>query len=497
MMRENQNQTAKKLIHDFFTKKSFYWDIVQTRRLLNQFHFAANNVPAYRDFLKIHGINSKKIKSLGDFQLVPFTTKANYLKRYPLNWLVPNSLNYETKIFTSSSGSTGEPFYFPRTEQLDWQSSVYHEIFLKNLHLPSTSPTLIVIAFGMGVWIGGLITFRAFQILNSRLNLPLSIITPGTNKSEILYALKYLAPQYKQTVLAGYPPFIKDILDQAKREKINFSKLKLKLLFAAETFTENFRNHVANLGKIDNPISATANIYGTADLGTTSIETPLSVSIRRLAAKSGKIHSILFPEAHKLPTLTQYIPNFINFEEFAGELLLTGNSAVPLIRYAIGDKGGVISYNKIRQILLESDAAKNILSTANASQAPFVYVYERTNFAAKLHLRDIYPQVIREALLFGSICKQLTGKFTMSTKYDHNHEQYLEVNLEKKPNGKISYQLNKIIYGRILNAILTKTEGPGNPKELQNKKLLKLIFWPYEHPLYFKIGIKQQWNINR
>jgi phenylacetate-CoA ligase len=488
---------AASIIRQVYTKNSKSWEETQKRNSLALFYLAAKKVPAYKDFLRVHGIDPKKVKTFRDFQQVPFTTKENYLKKYPLSLLTANSGEKTTQIFTSSSGSTGESFYFPRTDQLDWQSSIYHEIFLNNLNFSRRQPTLIIIAFGMGVWIGGLITFRAFQILNSRVHLPLSVITPGINKNEVLHALKYLAPKYKQTILTGYPPFIKDILDQANSQRISLNKLNLKLLFAAETFTENFRDHVAELGKIKNPIFATANVYGTADLGTTAIETPLSITIRKLAAKSEKIHSALFPETQKLPTLAQYIPQFINFEEFAEELILTGDNAVPLVRYAIGDKGGVISYDKIRDILPKSTASKKIFDSPGNSQLPFVYVYERTNFAAKLHLRDIYPQVIKDALLYNPICKQLTGKFTMSTKYNNLHDQYLEINLEKKKGAKINNKLNKIIYGRVLTAILTKTEGPGDPKELKNKKLIKLIFWPYEHPLYFKSGIKQKWTINQ
>ncbi len=491
--------TAKKIIADFYSKKSDFWTNFQQQNSLKLFHSSAETVSAYKDFLKKHGINPKNVKTFQDFQQVPFTTKANYLQKYPISQLLSKAAQKNTQIFTSSSGSTGEPFYFPRTEQLDWQSSIYHEIFLKNLKLSPSEPTLVIIAFGMGVWIGGLITFRAFQILNSRTLLPFSIITPGSNKNEIIHALKYLAPQYKQTILAGYPPLIKDVLDQARSKKIPLNKFNLKLLFAAETFTENFREHITEIAGIKNPTFSTANIYGTADLGTIAIETPMSIAIRKSAANSEVLHSTLFPQAHKLPTLAQYLPEFINFEEFAGELILTGDNAIPLVRYAIGDKGGVISFDKIHQALSKSQKSFNVPSSIikNSGQAPFVYIYERANFAAKLHLRDIYPQIIKDALIFGPISKEITGRFTMSTKYNNQNNQYLEVNIEKKKASKITPKLTKIIYDRILNAILTKTEGPGDPKELNNKKLIRLEFWPYEDQLYFKPGIKQIWSNNQ
>ena len=90
------------------------------------------------------------------------------------------------------------------------------ELFLGNAaHVPSAKePTLVIIGFGMGVWIGGTLTYRAFDIA-SRRAYPVSVLPAGVNKTEILKALHDLAPSFKQTIIIGYPPFVKDILDEA------------------------------------------------------------------------------------------------------------------------------------------------------------------------------------------------------------------------------------------------------------------------------------------
>jgi phenylacetate-CoA ligase len=59
----------------------------------------------------------------------------------------------------------------------------------------------VIVGFGMGVWIGGLITYKAFEIAAKRLGHPVSIITPGINKQEIFHALRELAPQFKETII--------------------------------------------------------------------------------------------------------------------------------------------------------------------------------------------------------------------------------------------------------------------------------------------------------
>src|SRR6266853_359753 len=127
---------------------------------------------------------------------------------------MPDFMTEQSLVLTSTSGSTGKPFYFPRNGILDSQSSIYHQMFLKNSQLDVNKSTLVLICFGMGVWIGGLITYQAFKSISVR-GYPMTILTPGVNKREIFEALKTIAPKYDQIILCGYPPFMKDIVDEA------------------------------------------------------------------------------------------------------------------------------------------------------------------------------------------------------------------------------------------------------------------------------------------
>ena len=43
--------------------------------------------------------------------------------------------------------------------------------------------------FGMGAWVGGLITYQALRHIAEQYNYPLSLFTPGPNKKEIFEAL--------------------------------------------------------------------------------------------------------------------------------------------------------------------------------------------------------------------------------------------------------------------------------------------------------------------
>src|SRR3989344_7340430 len=219
------------------TKSSGFWKKRGEQMSLKLFHRAARQVPAYKDFLKKHKISSNKIKTYQDFKNLPVINKKNYLRVYSLDKLIWGGNLRKNMVFTSTSGSTGAPVYFPRQEKLDWQNSVFIEQFLSNSSYGSKNPTLVIIGFGMGVWIGGLITYKAFEIAGKNGGYPLSIITPGINKNEIFNALKNISEK------AGVKNFLLD----------------------------------------------TANIYGTADIGAMAWETPLSILVRRLAIDNNEL----------------------------------------------------------------------------------------------------------------------------------------------------------------------------------------------------------------
>lgn len=488
-------EKAKSLIRE---KKDSYWRQREKKMVLELFRSAANRVPAYKDFLRKHKINPNSIQTIKDFQLLPPIDKENYLKKYPLDKLAWDGELRKPLIFTSTSGSTGEPVYFARNHKIDWQSSVIHELFLENSKINRKEPTLVIVCFSMGVWIGGLITYQAFEIVGER-GYPLSILTPGINKEEIFKALERISPEFKQTVLAGYPPFIKDIIDGAPERGINLKKLNIKLLFAAEPFTEKFRDYVSRKVRIKNVLQDTMNIYGSADIGTMAFETPLSILARKITFGKPKVYQDIFSSINKTPTLAQYIPSFISFEEEHGEILLTGDNAIPLVRYAIGDNGGVFSYRQISQLFsshgidLQREAKKMKISD-KTYQLPFVYIYERKDMSTTLYGLQIYPETIREVLLESPFNKVLTGKLTLISKFDKNQDQYLEINLETQKSRKVS----RVFENQLLNEIaknlrLKNSEYRELSDFLRSRALPKLVFWPPEDPLYFKPGIKQSW----
>lgn len=469
------------------------WEQYAAIKRLDLFHKMAKEVTAYKKFLEKSHFDFKKVKNPGDTLLIPHISKKNYFRIFPLEQkLWPGNLE-NALVATSTSGSTGRPNYFVRGAELDWQYSILAEFFLNN---GPKGSTLLIDCFGMGVWIGGLITYQAFYYAANRRG-SLTIITPGINKKEIFSSLRELAPHYKNIIFAGYPPFIKDIIDEANLEGIKLRKWHCRFLFAAESFTENFRNYIVDVGGAKSVYKDTLNIYGTAELGAMAFETPGSIFIRRLSLSHPEIFNELFG-ANKIPTLAQYNPTFVNFEEHNGEILITANSATPFCRYQVGDSGGVYNLKQISEVFKKYNidlvtAARK--ANVDILKLPFVYVYERNDFSTTLYGLQIYPQTIKRALEEPAFNKTLTGKFSLETHYDKKSDQYLKINIELKPSQKINRKLFSTVEKSIVKNLLKENSEFRELTGMLTAKRTKprLSFWPYNDHRYFKSGVKQQW----
>ncbi|HEX5430091.1 MAG TPA: hypothetical protein VFX17_03395 [Patescibacteria group bacterium] len=488
------------ILDEIKNKNSNHWESMREANALQLFTNASKRVPAYKDFLKKNNINPGKIKTFQDFQNIPPVSKKNYLRQYELKDLLWDGNFKKPLVFTSTTGSTGEPFYFPRSHALDKQYSFLAELFLEHGYRDKQKgPTLIIVVFGMGVWIGGLLTYQAFEIAGRRGDYPISLITPGINKDQIFAILKKLAPQFKQTIIAGYPPFVKDIVDSALDIGIDLKKLNLRLLFAAESFSEKFRDHLTLSAGIRNAELDTLNIYGTADIGAMAWETPTAIFTRRQATENQDVFRKIFGTIRKTPTLAQYNPNFITFEAPNGDILLSGDNSIPLVRYEIGDRGRTMSFNDVKEVF-QSEGLDylDLFNKAKLSgyiyQLPFVYVYERSDFSVVLSGANIYPEEIKEALISKKLKQVFTGKFTMEIGYTHRFHETLTINLELKPNQKSSKQLSRLALSVITETLLEKNSefhAIHTGKVKGSTPIIKL--WPYESPNYFKPGIKQKW----
>lgn len=483
-------------------KPEIYWQKRGDKRVLRLFHEVSERVPAYKNFLKKHKINSEKIKSLSDFAQIPPVSKDNYLRQYPLKDLMwDGSLKDKRLTISSTSGSTGEPFYFPRETEQDQQYASLAELYLLTNFDIANKSTLYIVSFPLGPWIGGIFTYRAIKMVAERGQYALSVATPGVNSAEIIKTVRKLGKEFDQVIIGSYGPFLKDTLDEGEREGLDWKEYRCKFIFSAEVFSESFRDYVIEKAGLKSTYKDTLNHYGTVDLGTMSYETPLSILIRRLAIQSQGHYKAVFSESQKLPTLTQFIPEMFYFEDAGGDLYCSAYGGIPLVRYDLKDHGGVFSFESVRERLLAEGVnldteIKKAKLQDTIWKLPFVYVYERSDLSVSYYAFFVYPEPVRNVLLRRKFQKLLTGRFSMRVIENTVKDQVLEINVELKDGVSKSQELKTLIQQEIFQQLLLESSEYNETYKAKGEKVLpNVVLWKHRDQKYFNPAIKQQWVI--
>lgn len=471
------------------------------RRAISLFHAMAKRVPAYQDFLAARGFRPESVKKLSDFQTIPAIDKDNYLRHYPHEMLCWDGVFAQGQwVISSTSGTTGEPYYFPREASQDAQYALMAEMYLRDNFQIHKKSTLYIVAFPMGAWIGGLFTYEALRRVASSGGYNLSIITPGIHKKEVISAVRRLGDKYDQVIIGAYAPFLRDILADGKAEGVDWTAYNLGFVFSAEAFSEQFRDYVIREVQPSHPLKATLNHYGTVDLGTMAHETPESILVRRTLIEKDMLHRLL-PEERRQPTLAQFNPELFYFEQAGRNLYCSAYSGIPLVRYDLKDYGGVIS----RREVLETLHGEGVDVAALAAQhnitdtqvhLPYVYVYERDDLSVSYFGFLLYPDMIRSGLEQEALSQIVTGKFSMQVQYDDEGRQRLEVYVELQqgiaPLREIEHDIRSILHH---NLHASSSEYRETYRVVGDALQPTVYLRDYNDPEYFKTGTKQRWTI--
>ena len=511
---ENQSQRAIQGFNEFLntpleTVLQQHLDKNPAAEIIKLFQDVAANVPAYQAFLREQQINPDTIQSFADFQKLPPLTKDNYLKCYPLADFCRDGKIASCDTIAASSGSTGKPTFWLRFFTDELQIATRFEQIFYDSFFADTKSTLAVVCFALGTWVGGMFTTNCCRYLASK-GYPVTVISPGTNKAEILRVVSELSPNFEQTVLLGYPPFLKDVIDTGIANSIEWQQYNIKFVMAGEVFSEEWRNLVGERVGYINPCDDFASLYGTADAGVLGNETPLSICIRQFLAKNPETARTLFGES-RLPTLVQYdpmnrffevIPNSIDSNSVnlnkgisRGTLLFSGDNGIPLVRYNILDNGGIITYNAMLEFLSEHgfNPIEALSNRRGVRNLPFVFVFGRSNFTISYFGANIYPENIKVGLEQPLIRDWVTGKFVMQIQEDADKNSFLSVVVELAPQVEASEDKKQTVADSILTQLKRLNSEFANyvPSEYQTPRIELL---PMGESEYFPQGVKHRYT---
>jgi phenylacetate-CoA ligase len=392
--------------------------------VLALFRDAAGSVPAYARFLREQGVDPAAV---GDPSWIPLMTKINYHQRYGLSERCRGGRLATAAMVAVSSGSSGRPTVWPRTVDDERPVTARFEQVFRDGFRAAERSTLAVVCFALGNWVGGMYTVAACRHLAAG-GYPITVAAPGNDVDEILRVVGELGPLFDQTVLLGYPPFVKNVVDAGAARGVDWPSLQVKLVLAGEVFSEQWRDLMARRAGIADPESGVASLYGTADAGVLGNETALSVRIRRFLAWRPDLASALFGDS-RLPTLVQYDPAARLFEtDEDGTLVFSADGTVPLVRYHIADEGGLLSYAEM--VLF---CRRNGFEPGDGPELPFVYVFGRSLFTVSYFGANVYPENVTVGLERPAISGWTTGRFVLRTVEDADRDRWLSVVVELAP----------------------------------------------------------------
>ena len=419
--------------------------------------------------------------------------KTNYLRAYPYEDLFPNRTI--PPIVSMSSGSSGTPFYWPRGFAQEDAGGKLHEIVVHDIFKIGTQKTLVIICFSMGTWIAGAFTASSFRWL-AKIGYNISILTPGIEKEDALAILRDFAPHFERVILAGYPPFLMDVITEAHNRGIKVKRLHLNLILAGENFSEIWRKTIHGLTGIKDHLSGSVSIYGTADADMCGHESPLTIFIRKQADRNHAFAKDFFGETSFLPTLVHYHPDIKFFERIDGQLVFSAMSGIPLIRYNIKDQGQLYDFNHAKKILKAhgywDDVTKQGL---DQWKLPMLTLAGRKDVSVTFYALNIYPENFKAGLEDKLVSSFLTGKFIAQTKaVNRNRDQQLVLNVElqrddKPSNGKIKL-VKEVIFQHLikLNSEYRKLHASIGDKALPYIELI-----PFGDPMFQVKKSKHRW----
>ncbi len=222
---------------------------LQLKRLQNVVELVYHNVPFYKKRLDSVGMTPDKLKTLKDFEEIPYTTKDDIRDNYPFG-LFARPMKEIVRVH-ASSGTTGKPTVVGYTrEDLDmWSEAMARLISMAG----GNDDDIAQIAFGYGLFTGAFGLHYGLEKVGATV-VPTS---SGNTEKQIM-----LMKDFGTTLLIATPSYALYIAEVMQDMGIKKEELKLeRAMLGAEGSTEEMRQTLEEkLGNI-----ATEN-YGLSDV---------------------------------------------------------------------------------------------------------------------------------------------------------------------------------------------------------------------------------------
>lgn len=390
------------------------------------FERARREVPAYRAFLGESGDPRVVARGLDpDLARIPVTDKQNYVSRYSIEERCRGgAIPVAGVVVDESSGTTGKPWNWVRGPYELKQVKQAMQVALH--HQFGKEPMFVLNAFALGPWATGM-------------NVSMSVVdiailkSVGPDIAKIENTLTLFGPRYRY-LIAGYPPFLKTLVDTAN---VDWSNYDVTAVFGGEGMSESMRTYLLR------SFRRVYGSYGASDLEINLAgENDFTIALRRALAERTELRDRLVGvESSDLPMIFQYNPIDYYIEtNDEGELLVTlarTRNAAPKIRYNIRDLGHVVRFPELHSILRETGVSLDELAERR-SDLPLLFLYGRSDAAVPYFGCKITPGNIQEIVFSLPELAEAVDSFALIVSEDEQAEKRLAIALELRPGAALA-----------------------------------------------------------
>ena len=398
--------------------EGFRWRVGRWRAWL-ALERARRDVPAYRAFLAERDAPRVRLNGLDpEFSAVPPTDKESYVRSYTIEercrgGRIPSA----GVVVDESSGTSGAANNWVRGPEE--RREVKQALQVAFHHLLGTEPVFFINAFALGPWATGM-------------NVSMSLVdvailkSVGPDVGKIEATLRTFGPKYKY-VIAGYPPFLKTLVDSAE---LDWNAYDLLAVFGGEGMSEGMREYLLGRG-----FKRAYGSYGASDLEINlGVESDFTIELRRLLARDEELAArLLRPEHGVLPMVFQYNPiDYCIETNAAGELIVTLNRTAntsPKIRYNIHDLGHVARMPEVARILRDHGVALSDLG-GTRTDLPLLFLYGRADAAVAYYGSKVTPADVEEVVFALPELASRVNSFALVVSEDERANKLLTIALE-------------------------------------------------------------------
>jgi phenylacetate-CoA ligase len=395
--------------------------------VLEAFHSAAADVPAYRTLLRERGIDPRDVTDVAAFcSIAPMLDKTIF-SRFPPDQLCRHGSLEAIKNVIPSSGHSGTFAFNVETVDAVNAGTTMADVAFEHCLRVSVRRALLVNAYPMGLQVP-----TALPCANT-----------GVNVDVALAVIRKFAPYFGQLIVVSQPLFAKKLVDDGVEQGVDWAAFRTTVVTGGEGFSESWRTHMSAQLGIADPDRPTdrlvASSMGVAELAVNLFhEVPETIAIVRRAYRDPALYRALFGGASgPCPHLFVCYPMRSYVEEVPvegspiGELVISmagADNGLPLLRYRTGDLAKIIQYRQLEEAL--SKHAPDL--SPPSLRLPLVAVFGRRG-RFPVGGPAISAELLKEALFRDpELARSVTGFFKA-----RQAEGRLEVEAQVRPGVEI------------------------------------------------------------